>query len=142
MAPIPGNRCSVRQASWDPLVWIFDFDAAAPGGGGGASICLDPPVGLVSIAGAGSNKKLPKRSTGGLVADGLRQTPMPQPAIVEGYNVETTTWASLAAGGDGQGTLIGNLLADLVQALGGTVVRWEPLPDGAIYHLRVHVVYP
>jgi hypothetical protein len=67
---------------------------------------------------------------------------MPRPAILEAYNVERTTAATLAAGGNGQGTLLGNLLQDTAKALGGTVSTWEPVPDGAVWHLRVHLSFP
>jgi hypothetical protein len=48
----------------------------------------------------------------------------------------------LSAGGTGQGTRIGNLLEDAAAALGGTVIRWEPMPGGGLWHLRIHVAYP
>jgi hypothetical protein len=120
----------------------FDFDAAAPGGRGGASVRLDPSQGLASIDGVHKNVNLPPRSTGALLAEGLQQSAMPKPAILEGFNVEKTTAAVLTAGGDGQGTLIGNLLHDAATALGGTVSRWEPIKDGPIWHLRIHISYP
>ena len=81
-------------------------------------------------------------TAGGLLADGLTQVGLPRPVVVEAYNVEKTTHAALAAGGSGQGTLMGNLLQDTVVALGGAIIRWEPVPDGSSYHLRVHVAYP
>jgi hypothetical protein len=77
-----------------------------------------------------------------LLADGLKQIGLPQPVILEGYNVEKSTHNALAAGSNGQGTLIGNTLEDTAKALGGTVVRWEPIPDANCYHLRVHLSYP
>lgn len=76
------------------------------------------------------------------MADGLKQARMAQPAIIEAYNVEKTTAASLARGQEGQGTRVGNLLADTVSVLGGIVTRWEPIRDGSSWHLRVHVSYP
>jgi hypothetical protein len=88
------------------------------------------------------NILLPRRSTGQLLAAGFRQIHVLRPAILEGYNVEQTTQAVLAGGGDGHGTLIGNLLEDTARALGGSVTCWEPVPDGNIYHLRAHVTYP
>jgi hypothetical protein len=132
----------VRPSAHDPRRWFFNFDAAAPGGGGGASVLLDVTLGLASIDGVGKNLQLPRRSTGALLADGLRQVGMARPAILEGYNVERATRAALAAGGDGRGTLIGNMLEDTVRALGGVIIRWEPVPDGSYYHLRVHISYP
>jgi hypothetical protein len=42
----------------------------------------------------------------------------------------------------GPGTRIGNLLNDAVTALGGAVTRWEPVLDGTLWHLRVHITYP
>lgn len=135
-------RCTVRPRPNDPKRWFFDFDIAAPGGRGGASVLLEPNAGLASIDGVHKNALLPRRSTGGLVADGLRQVGMPKPAVLEGYNVEKTTVAALASGGNGQGTPIGNLLEDAAGALGGTVIRWEPVRDGNLWHLRVHVIYP
>jgi acetyl esterase/lipase len=75
-------------------------------------------------------------------ADGLNQCGMPTPAILEGFNVETTTAAVLTSGGNGQGTLIGRLLDDVAKALGGTVTRWEPVKDGNTWNLRAHVSYP
>jgi hypothetical protein len=103
---------------------------------------VDPLQGLASIDGIYRNALLPRRSTGGLLADGLRQAGMPRPAVLEAYNVERTTHAALAAGGNGRGTLLGNLLEDTAQALGGGVARWEPIPNGNAYHLRVHLTYP
>jgi hypothetical protein len=135
-------RCTVRQHPNDPLRWFFDFDAAAPGGRGGASLRLDSVANLVSIDGVRKNSHLPPRSTGGLLADGLKQGGMFKPAILEGYNVERSTATALANGASGQGTLIGNLLEDLAMALGGSVSRWEPIQDGNAWHLRVHVTYP
>jgi hypothetical protein len=68
---------------------------------------------------------------------------MPRPAILEAYNVtEQTTEAALKAGGNGQGTVLGNMLADTAAALGGTITGWQPVWDGYTYHLRVSVVYP
>jgi hypothetical protein len=67
---------------------------------------------------------------------------MPKPAVLEGYNVERTTAAALASGGNGQGTLLGNMLEDAARALGGTVTRWEPVRDGTIWHLRIPISYP
>jgi hypothetical protein len=105
-------------------------------------VALDLDIGLASVAGVRRNVRLPSRSTGALIAEGLGQTPMPRPVILEAYNVEESTRYNLSNGGDGRGTLLGNMLADIVVALGGTVVRWEPVPDGPRFHLRVHVVYP
>jgi len=62
--------------------------------------------------------------------------------ILEGYNVEESTHNALAAGSNGQGTLIGYMLENTGKALGGTVVRWEVILDGNCYHLRVHLSYP
>ena len=67
---------------------------------------------------------------------------MPQPAILEGFNVEKNTASALGTGGNGQGTRIGNMLEDAAQALGGTVTQWEPIKDGNCWHLRVHISYP
>jgi hypothetical protein len=136
------SGCNVRPDKVKLNRWYFDFDQAAPGGKGGAGVLLDRATGFASIDGVHKNILLPHRSTGGLVADGLHQIGMSKPAILEGYNVEQTTEAVLAKGGDGQGTLIGNMLEDAVQALGGTIVLWEPLKDGNIWHLRVHIAYP
>jgi hypothetical protein len=132
----------VRQSATNPNRWFFDFDAAAPGGGGGASVLLDPHQRLASIDGVRKNISLPPRSTGALVAEGLKQAGMPRPAILEAYNVERTTAAALVAGRNGQGTLIGNLLADTVRDLGGSIARWDPIQDGNAWHLRVHITYP
>jgi hypothetical protein len=85
---------------------------------------------------------LPKRSTGELLADGLQQLRMPRPAVLEAYNVEKTTEAVLRGGGDGRGTLLGNMLADTAAALGGTITRWQPVWDGSAYHLKVYISYP
>jgi len=76
------------------------------------------------------------------MAEGLQQVGMLRPKILEAYNVEKTTRATLAAGGTGQGTRIGNLLEDTVRALGGAIVHWEPFKAGSRYDLRVHVSYP
>lgn len=135
-------RCTVRQHLNDPQRWFLDFDTAAPGGRGGASLRLDAATGLVSIDGVRKNRLLPPRSTGGLLADGLKQIRMLQPAILEGYNVERTTATALANGANGQGTLIGNMLDDLAADLGGSVSRWEPIQDGNAWHLRAYVTYP
>jgi hypothetical protein len=97
---------------------------------------------LASIDGVHKNVGVPPGSTGGLLAEGLRQAGMPKPAVLEGFNVERTTALALAAGGNGQGTLIGNMLEDAAGALGGTIIRWEPIKDGNIWRLRVHVSYP
>jgi hypothetical protein len=121
---------------------FFDFDAAAPGGRGGASVRLDPGQGLASIDGVHKNVSLPPRSTGGLLAEGLQQSGMPEPTILEAFNVEKTTAAALNSGGTGQGTLVGNMLEDAARALGGSVTRWEPIKDGPIWRLRGHIVYP
>jgi hypothetical protein len=67
---------------------------------------------------------------------------MPKPAILEAFNVERSTAAALSAGGTGQGTRLGNMLEDAAGALGGTVARWQPLLDGNLWHLRVHITYP
>lgn len=98
MSPV---RVTVRPDPTDPLRFYFDFDPVAPGGRGGASIRLDPDIGLVSIDGVHKNSLLPPRSTGGVVADGLLQTFLPRPTILEAYNVERTTAATLTAGGTG-----------------------------------------
>lgn len=103
---------------------------------------FDPRQGMASIDGVHKNVLLPKRSTGELVAAGLVQTSMPQPSILEGYNVERGTKVVLIAGGDGRGTLIGNFLEDAAKALGGTILRWETIRNGGAFHLRVHVSYP
>jgi hypothetical protein len=103
---------------------------------------LDPGQSLASIDGVYKNGLLPPRSTGGLIADGLIKVSMPRPAILEAYNVERTTAAAPAAGGDGQRTLLGNMLDDAARALGGAVVRWEPVWDGSAWHLRVHLSFP
>jgi hypothetical protein len=126
----------------DPNRLIFDFDPGAPGGRGGASIRLDPVRGLASIDGVHRNIKLPNRSTGGLLADGLIQAGMPRPAILEAYNVEASTAASLGLGGTGRATRLGKLLDDVAKSLGGMVALWEPIPDGGIWHLRAHLTYP
>ena len=139
-APVP--RTTVRRSPSDPNRLLLDFNAAAPGGRGGASVLLDPGRGLASIDGVYRNSALPPHSTGGLIADGLRQAGMTRPTIIEGYNVEVGTATALHSGGTGQGTLIGNLLSDVAAALGGSVTRWEPLRDGGVWHLRVHVSYP
>jgi hypothetical protein len=135
-------RCTVRQHPNDPQRWFFDFDAAAAGGRGGASLRIDAAAGLVSIDGVRKNSRLPTRSTGGLLADGLKQIGVLQPVILEGYNVERTTAAALAHGASGQGTLIGNMLEDIAVLLGGSVRRWEPIQDGNAWHLRIHITYP
>jgi hypothetical protein len=119
-------RVTVRQSPTDANRLFLDFDPAAPGGRGGASVRLDPGQGLASLDGVHKNVRLPPRSTGGLLAEGLQQSGMPRPAILEGFNVERSTAAALAAGGNGQGTLLGNMLEDAARALGGTVTRWEP----------------
>jgi hypothetical protein len=142
LTPKPGGGCVARQSPHNPQRWFFDFDAAAPGGQGGASVLLDPAQGPASIDGVRKNNRLPRRSTGGLLADGLRQAGLPKPTVLEAYNVERNTAGALAAGGNGQGTLLGNMLEDTARALGGTIHRWEPISDANCYRLRVHVAYP
>jgi hypothetical protein len=98
---------------------------------------------LASIDAIYKNVLLPPRSTGGMLADGLKQTGMAKPAILEAYNVvERSTRAALDNNANGQGTVIGNLLEDAASALGGVVSRWEPIKDGTAWHLRIHIVYP
>ena len=139
---VPLSPITVRHSPIDPNRLFFDFDPAAPGGRGGASVLLDRVRGIASIDGLHKNTRLPPRSTGGLLAAGLQQSGMPQPATLEGFNVEKTTAATLSAGATGQGTLIGNLLEDTASALGGIIIQWEPIEDGNIWHLRVHLCYP
>lgn len=121
---------------------FFDLDPAAPGGRGGASIRLGPAQGLASIDGIHKNVNLPPRTTGRLLAEGLRQSMMPRPTIIEGFNVEKTTAIRLDAGGSGQNTRVGNMLENAAGALGGTVLRWEPIRQGTIWNLRAHLTYP
>jgi hypothetical protein len=64
---------------------------------------------------------------------------MPKPSILEGFNVERDTVSPLIAGGIRSGTRIRNLLDDTAIALGGFVVRWEPIQDGTIWHLRAYL---
>lgn len=135
-------RVVVRQSPTDVNRLYFDFDPAASGGRGGATVRVDPYQGLASIDAVHKNNKLPPRSTGSLLAEGLRLFGMSKPAILEGFNVERSTTSALAAGGDGQGTLIGNMLEDAAMELGGTVIRFEPIKDGTIWHLRLYIVYP
>lgn len=135
-------NCTVRRHPNDPSRWFFDFDAAAPGGRGGASLRFDLAIGLVSIDGIRKNSLLPPRSTGGLIAEGLTQIGILQPAILEAYNVERWTATVLSSGGIGQGTLLGNMLSDCATALGATITRWEPIQDGNAWHLRTYVIYP
>jgi hypothetical protein len=61
---------------------------------------------------------------------------------LEAFNVERTTAAALSAGGTGRGTSLGSTLEDAAMALGGAVIWWEPVPDGSLWHLRVHIAYP
>ena len=142
MAPSPVSRCSVRPSVVVPGVWIFDFDAAAPGGKGGATVLPDQGQGLASITFVRKNRFL-RRQSGQLLAEGLHKIGMPRPSILEAHNVrEPSTRAALAAGGRGQGTLLGNTLADTAAALGATIDRWESVWDGSTYHIRAHVSYP
>lgn len=67
---------------------------------------------------------------------------MAQPAMLEVYNVEENTERELAAGRDGQGSLLGNMLEDAAVALGGVISLWQPIKDGNVWHLRAHVAYP
>lgn len=131
-----------RQSAHDPNRWFLDFDAAAPGGLGGGSILLDPARRLVSIDSVRRNDFLPRRSTGRLMAASIVQAGMPAPAILEAYNVERSTAAALAAGSDGSDTPLGRFLGRVAIALGGVVVRWEPIPIGRDFHLWAHVEYP
>ncbi len=132
----------MRQDQIDPNRLYFDFDPAAPGGRGGASILLDPTRGLASIDGVHRNTKLPRRSTGDLLAERLRQVGTSRPAVLEAYNVERKTASDLIAGGTGHSTPIGRMLEDVAKALGGVVTRWEPVRDSGIWHLRAHISYP
>src|SRR5262249_18063350 len=69
----------VRQSPTDANRLFFDFDAAAPGGRGGASVRLDPGQGLASIDGVHKNVNLPPRSTGdGGWKDSTSKRPRPQ----------------------------------------------------------------
>jgi hypothetical protein len=138
----PGPRTTVRRSPADANRLFFDFDDAAPGGRGGASVRLDPGQGLASIDGVHKNISLPPRATGGLLAEGLQLSGMPEPAIIEAFNVEKSTAFALDSGGTGQGTRIGNLLSDAARELGGTITRWEPIKDGQIWRLRIYVSYP
>ena len=138
----PAYRTTVRKSPTNPNRYFFDFDPAAPGGRGGASVRLDFGCGLASIDGVHKNVLVPPRSTGALLADGLRQTAMSTPMMLEAFNVERTTAGILAAGGSGRGTRIGDMLDDAVRSLGGSVTRWEPVLDAAVWHLCVHVSYP
>jgi hypothetical protein len=61
--------------------------------------------------------------------------------MIEAYNVEESTRCNLNNGSDGQGTVIGNLLRDMADAIGGTIERWEPIASGGGFHLRVHPRY-
>lgn len=137
-----GPRVIVRVNPSDPNRLYFDFGLAAPGGKGGASILVKPVLGIVSIDGVHKNTKMPPRSTGALIAEGLLLAGVLRPNILEAFNVETTAANDLAAGGDGQGTRIGYMLHDVVTSLGGAIFRWEPVQDSTAWHLRVHVVYP
>jgi hypothetical protein len=134
-------RVVVRQSPTDANRIFFDFDPAAPGGRGGASVRVDPSQGLATIDGVHKNVNLPPRSTGELLGEGLRQSSLPKPTILEAFNVEKSTATALASGGNGQGTRIGNMLDDAAKSLSGRVTRWEPIKDGNIWHLRVHVSY-
>ena len=67
---------------------------------------------------------------------------MPNPVILEVFNVERSTANDLDAGAYGQTTRMGKMLEDLAGELGGSVARWEPIRDGGIWHLRCHVKYP
>ncbi len=67
---------------------------------------------------------------------------MPEPAIIEAFNVEKSTALALNSGGTCRGTRIGDLLADAASALGGTITQWEPIKDGQIWRLRIHISYP
>jgi hypothetical protein len=138
----PGGRVSVRFSATDPNRMFLDFDPAAPGGRGGASVRIDPVAQSASIDGVFRNARLPPRSTGGLLADALRQAGLPHPLTLEAYNVDRGTAAVQATGGTGQGTRLGNMLEDIASALGGVIVQWEPVPDGGVWHLRIHMIYP
>jgi hypothetical protein len=37
---------------------------------------------------------------------------------------------------------LGNMLEDGAKALGGAVIRCEPVPGGSLWQLRVHIAYP
>jgi hypothetical protein len=138
----PGPRTTVHRSRADADGVLFDFDAAAPGGRGGASVRLDRAQNLASIDGVHKNISLPPRSTGGLLAEGLQLSGMPEPAMIEAFNVEKSTALVLNSGVTGSGTRMGDLLADAASALGGTITQWEPVKDGRMWRLRIHISYP
>ena len=137
----PPVRTAVRFDSGNPDRVYFDFDPSAIGGRGGASILFDRILLMASIDAIHRNSFLPPRSTGGLVAEGLRQTNMPCPMILEGHNVERTTSDALEQGSRPQDTHIGKMLADTVRELGGEAVRWEAIRDGNAWHIRAYINY-
>lgn len=136
------SRVAVRTSATNANRFFFDFDLAAPGGRGGASLLIDGSQRLVSIDGVHKNRLAPPRSTGGLITEGLGRTGITHPLILEGYNVDKTTTAVLNSGSSGIGTLIGNLLADVAEALGAEILRWESEREGGTWHLRIHLSYP
>ena|GEM_PF-2829437 len=136
------NLTTIRRSPSNPYRLFLDFDSASPGGLGGAGILYDPSRDVISIDAVHKNINLPTRSTGALIADGLTQAGVSKPAILEGFNVEKSTAAALGSGSDGRGTLIGNMLADTAKALGATITLWEPIRDGGIWHLRIHLSHP
>jgi hypothetical protein len=142
MQPGAQPRCVVRQSILHKDAWIFEFDPASPGGRGGCAVALVIATELASISGVHRNDHLSRRSTGGLIAEELGQTPLPRPKVLEAYNVEETTACRLMAGEDGQGTLLGNTLEDTAKSLGAKIERWETVPDIGAIHLRVHLSYP
>jgi hypothetical protein len=65
----PGNQTTVRRNPADPDRLYFDFDIASPGGGGGASLRIDPARALASIDGG---HRLVMTRAGGSTAAGNR----------------------------------------------------------------------
>ena len=142
MQPGAQPRGVVRQSVLYKDAWVFDFDPASPGGRGGCAVTLVFAMEMASIGGVHRNYHLSRRSTGGQIAEGLVQTPLPRPKVLEAYNVEETTACRLMIGEDGQGTLLGNTIEDTAKTLGTKIERRETVPDIGAIHLRVHLSYP
>ena len=132
-----------QQDSHNPNRWWLDFDELAAGGGGGGSLLLDATNGVASIDSVRRNDFLPRRSTARLVAESLRIAGLPRPAVIEGYNVShRPTLAAIRAGSDGRATLVGRFLERVANVLGGTIVRWEAVPNYGSFDLRLYLTYP
>jgi hypothetical protein len=132
----------IQQDAINPRRWYLDFDAAAPGGLGGACLLLDLANSFVSIDGVHRNELMPKYSTGKLLGEGLTRVGMPMPTVVELYNIqEPLTLAALGKGTEVSGTVCGRMISALAKALGGSVRFCELIQDEDTVHIWAHLSF-